>query len=438
MRAWDRSITFTKYPPDGASVYNGPSAKNVWVSLTLLPAVRDLQNKTWLRNGTEILAGHNIDMVVNRFDVPNSCSISYDVLGYDYALETFVDGQPVTGTLYFNKRHGERIEIEERLSFVAEWSADVSVWRNEEVCRDDGDGGRTCWTERVCRHSYTAFVKDEGSVSDKKTAYFYDENFYASNFIEKSNGSMVGWFAGVFPKGGSIEFRIGNARYSAVTESYSVAESVTPYGMVEVAVASNATSVSPIGMRLKKDSIGSMMPQTEQSAIFERMNASNEVFVLVNYETNADISSCSATFSSRFSRTIRGIDCGYDSLLESEIDITVENASEMVMAKVRLYNPLNNYSFSGKDIGIVYNNSASEGKTDGDGIAEFHLNITEFGSFLTARFETDLSAPGAEFSTFIPGKKAELDLTDPILLACLFSGYYITYKKLRSGIAGRI
>lgn len=446
---WNRNVQFTRYPPAGADVYNGTAVRNAWVSIVLLPAVRDLDNRTWVRNGTEIIVSHNVDMVVERINPPDSCDVSYNVIGYDYSLETLVDGQNAAGNvLYFGKEHGERIEIEEMMSFAAEYSVAVSVWKDEEECEtveSCDDGGCTqvekCHTEKECRYSHTEHVRDEGSVSSRRTVYFYDEGFDAASYIERSgNGPTAGWFAGAFPRGEEIEFRIGNAVYSARAAGYELAEDeeMSPYGIVGVAVASNATSEIPIGIRVIRGSIGNGMPQAEQSAAFGRMNAGNgELFVLVNYETGEAVHDCHVSFSSHFSRARREIDCGHDPALASAIDITVENVTnDTVLARARLYNPVDGLPFSERRIEISYNSSIASGVTDADGVAEFRLERTEFGSPLTARFETDLSVPGAESRIFVEGRRQAFDLAEPVVAIFLLSSYYIAWRKLRSGIGG--
>jgi hypothetical protein len=191
-------------------------------------------------------------------------------------------------------------------------------------------------------------------------------------------------------------------------------------------------------MRILKGTPYRVMPRAKQSAVFQNMNGSNEILPLVNYEIGNESlnENCSVFFTSHFSRTKKNIDCGYDPGLKSEIEISMQNISnETILATVKMYNPFDNSTFAGKDIDIFYNYSSFNATTDENGIAEFYLNRTDFGNYLTARFETDLSAPSVEEKIFVDGKGIDFDFSGIILLGLLGSGYYLSYKSLMKGLA---
>ena len=442
--SWNKGIAFTRYAPDGSQVYNGEAIRNGWIA-TFFDSVTDLNNKTWVRNGTEINERHNIEMVVERIN-EESCNIIYNIIGYDYSIETFVDGQKQDGNvLYFQKKHGDSIEIEERMSFDAEWSADIWEWKNETVCGNVREchldvnatvcsTRHECWTETKCEYGHTETFRDEDSVSDKRTVYFYDESFDALNYFENNN---TGWFAGTFPEGEKIELKIGNSIYSSKLNYYSLAEDLAmkPYGVLRTAVAQNSAYDSAGGIRVLRGTSQREMPNAKQSAVFQRMNSGNEVYSLVNYETD-DPGNCTVFFDSHFSRIEKEIDCGRNDL-ETGINISLYNISnETALAEIKLNGNPGNSSFAGKDIGLVYNFSRYNATTNAEGVCEFYLNRTDSGSFLSAGFETDLEIPSASKTVFVEGKKPEFDFSGLLMLGLLGSGYYVAYKKFVSGVGG--
>jgi hypothetical protein len=441
---WNKGIAFGRYSPEGSQVYNGQAIRNAWIA-TFFDSVTDLNNKTWVRNGTEINERHNIEMVVENLS-EESCDIIYSIAGYDYSIETFVDGQKQDGNaLYFQKKHGDSIEIGERMSFAAEWSADIWKWKNETVCGDVREchldvnatvcsTRHECWTETKCEYDHTETFMDEDSVSDRRTVYFYDESFDALNYFENNS---TGWFAGTFPEGEGIELKIGNSIYSSRLNHYSLAEdpAMRPYGILRTAVAQNSAYDSASGICVLRGTSQREMPNAKQSAVFQRMNSGNEIYSLVNYETG-DPGNCTVFFDSHFSRIKKDIDCGRNGL-RTEIDISLQNiTNETALAEIRLYNPSDNSSLAGKDIGIAYNFSEYNGTTDADGTYEFYLNRTDSGSFMAVRFETDLETPSASKRVFVDGKKMEFDFSGLIMLGLLGSGYYVAYKKFISGVGG--
>ena len=445
---WNENVDFGRYSPgaEGMSGYDGNSIRNAWIVM-LIPGVEDESGRTWIRNGTEISERHNIEMVIEKLEMSGACRISYDIKGYDYEIEAFADGQKIDGNILIldGKKYGDIVNVEEKMTFMAEWSADVYRMKSVEVCEKDEEGATQCRTEKRCKYDHTEVYKESGEASQTRQFYCYDENFNASNYMEGSEG----WFYGAFPEGEALEFIIssdslGNISYLAKLSGYELVEDeeMKPYAVLKARTA-QISGESGTGMLLLRGASYRTLPDAKQSLVLEEMNGS--VYSLVNYRmpngyANATDVKCCVVFNSHFSNFTGEIPCGYDPNLKADINITLENVSEnenITLVKIKFFNPMNNQTFGGKEIGFTYNYTSFNITTDDNGEAEFVLNNTIDGAFLSARFETDLSVPSAKTRIFVDGKPFDIgDLSGIIAVGLLGSGYFLAYRRFMAGAGG--
>ena len=426
---WNSNIQFGRYAPEGTAIYNGPIMKNTWIRIvSVSPSVTDLNNDTWVPQGAQIGIADNIEMVVNQVNDPSACSINYNIIGYDYTLETYVNGQLVDSrdknpTISLPMQFGQRENITAELSFVADYETEVSHWYTDPHC---------AWNcTPTCGNPQYTEVHDAGVVSDSRTVYYYNDNVSAASFIEKDeNGSATGWLAAEMPEGRSIEFDIGNAKYYATLNRYQITDTMRPYDILSVSIASNVPHSASIGM----STVGTLaraMPQTRQSKLFDNItNPDAEAYLLTRYETTGGPLNCTVIFTTHFGDSVvLPIDCGL-SQLAPVINITLQNATnDTVGATIFFYDNATGKPFSNESMEVSYGGSAWMITTDRNGTSEFDINRTSTGSFLTASFETDAVVPSASSSVFVGPRDPTVNVVGITEIGTAMAAIYYGTKK---------
>lgn len=430
---WNNGIRFGRYAPENTAVYNGPVMKNAWVRIvSLSPSVTDLDNKTWIPKDSELRIEKNVEMVVTRINDPDACSINYNIKGYDYAFETFVDGALYSNSdrvqLHINKPHGEPVQITTRLSFVADYEIEVSHWYTVDTC-DEG-----CYEQR-CGNPHYIEMHDEGSVSDSRLLYYYDDNASAAAFMERNNESAKGWLAVSMPDGREIEFDAGGAVYKMAMNSYQLSDTMRPYDILSVSIASNATHSATLGMSAVATLAKDCVPLTKQSRLFNGF-AEREDNLLIGYETPIIPTDCTLIFRSHFSDKPIPINCGMSGY-SPVLNITISNSTnQSVLAMIRFYDNNSGAPVAGKELDISYDSRRLSAVTDQNGNATLMLNRTSTGSFLSVLFETDTVVPDAEAKVFVGPKDLDIDIAGLTGLAAGMGTMYFGVRKVAMMFGG--
>ena len=424
---WNGKIRFGRYAPENTAVYNGPIMKNTWARLvSISPSVTDLDNKTWIPKDSEMRIGKNIEMVVARIDDPDACSINYDIKGYDYALETFVDGVLYSNSdrvqLHIDKPHGEPAQITAKLSFVADYEIEISHWYTVDTC-DDG-----CYETR-CGNPHYVKMHDEGSVSDSKRLYFYDDSASAASSMEKTEDGAKGWLAISMPEGKEIEFDAGGAKYVMAMNIYQLSDNMKPYDVLTVSIASNATHSVMLGMSAVAVLVRDGVPLTKQSRLFDGL-AERKDNLLIGYEIPIIPTDCALIFRSHFSDKPIQISCrmsGYAPVL----NITISNSTnQSILAMIRFYDNVSGSPITGKSLDVFYDSGKSSITTDQNGTAVLMLNRTSTGSFLAVSFETDAVVPDAQAKVFVSPKDFDINVVMLTDLAAGMGALYFGVRKI--------
>ena len=430
---WNDRIQFGRYAPENTAVYNGPVIKNTWTRLvSISPSITDLDNKTWIPKDSELRIEKNIEMVAARINDSGACSINYNIIGYDYALETFVDGALYSNSdrvqLHINKPHGEPVQITTKLSFVADYEIEVSHWYTVDTC-DEG-----CYETR-CGHPHYIQMHDEGSVSDSKLLYSYDDSASAATFMKRTDDGAKGWLAVSMPEGKEIEFDAGGTKYVMAMNSYQLSDIMRPYDILSVSIASNATHSVTLGMSavatLSKDGV----PLTKQSRLFNGIvEMGNNL--LIGYETSIIPTDCALVFRSHFSEKSIPIICemsGYAPLL----NITISNSTnQSILAMIRFYDNNPEAPFVGKELNVFYDSKTMSATTDQNGTTVLMLNRTSTGSFLAVSFETDAVVPDAQSKVFVSPKDLDINVVMLTDLAAGIGAMYFGVRKVAMMFGG--
>ena len=416
--SWNDGLIFTSYPPDTTPPTSSGSIKNAWVKIvSLSPSVYE-ESKTWINDSGKLRNEYSFSFVVERKAFPGDCATTYDICGYDYALETFQDGVRIGTGLQvpFNETGGAgHPNVFKALLTV---SSEYQIEHYELVTHcTSGPDGEFCWT--TCDYSHMDDIKDSLVLSDEKTAYYYGFFPLASSIVESYKRGLADlWvFAASNEDFNKYVFRIGNSYLETNSRKYSYRYDYSPYNVITPEASRSPSKTSLYGLSvLEKDNVtmngsefGGYLERTEPFiySFFRFFGANFSEFLLfygekVHLLVPTDKLNCNLTVYSHFGTREYSDFCRLINQTPV-LNLSISNRTdENFTIEIEFYDNSTGTSLSNKEVTLRYGNQTRKVTTSADGSAEATFAYSPTSGTLTAEFATDFQTKSANARLIVP------------------------------------
>lgn len=415
---WNEGLAFTAFPPDGTAPTSSGSIRDAWVKVvSLSPSV--FENGTlWINDSGELSNRFAFSFVVERKAFPGDCATTYDICGYDYALETFQDGVRIGTELQvpFNETGGAGHPNGFSTSLAISSEYQIAHYELVTHCTS-GPDGEFCWT--TCDFSHMDDVKDSLVLTDNKTANYYGFFPLASSMVDfYSRGIADLWFFAASNEDfGEYDFRIGNSYLETRNRQYSFRSDLAPYNVItpEASISPSKTSIYGLAVMenenvtMNGSEFGSYLAKIEPVvySLFSFLGANFSQFPIfygqrAHLLAPADSLDCSMTIYSHF-RTYEYPDfC----VLKNQTPVLalslLNRTNESITIGVRFEDNSTGRPLAGKEIAVKYGNLSVNATTSADGLAEVVFPYNARIGAISAEFKTDFQTKSAEARLVIP------------------------------------
>jgi len=393
--AWNFKIPFTRYPPDGVSTRNSLYIKDAWVKIaSISPALIDSRNnRTYVNDSGQLFIAHGFSLVVPQESFSGDCRTDYEVCGYDYSISAFDNGQSLTGnssTALFsvpNRVHGTANNFSVAMTVHSEylihhynmqWKVVGWYWR------------------RVCSLASTDSRQDSLTVTDSKTAYYYQVNASAKVFVDNYQNNLIDAWLLVSSKNDSadFDFQLENALLGLQRKQYQLNYNLSPYNVLTPVLVPVSTVV-----RVRALSVLSS----------ESKNASGDYSDKFHFLAPAGMLNCTLTLYSPFLKTVYPSACFFNETQKPVMNLSIINATNTTFElAAQFYDNFSNAPLATKTITFSYGNQTAVTATDFLGTTRTTFNYLPGVGLATASFVTDFETKSTKASTVVPAPMPDL------------------------------
>ena len=416
--SWNEGLVFTKYPPRDVTPTSSGSIRDAWLKISWLsPSVYE-DGKLWLNDSGELQNEFGFSFVVERKAFSGDCATTYDICGYDYALETSQDGARIgTGrTVLFNETGGAGHPNGFKALLTVSSEYQIEHYELVTHCTS-GPDGEFCWT--TCDYSHTDDVKDSLVLSDNKTAYYYAFLPMASSIVDSyEHGVADFWFfAASNDDFGKYVFKIKDSYLETKGRQYSLRYDYSPYNVIIPVASASSSKTSIYGLAVMENEnvtmngseFGSYLARTEPFiySLFSFLGANFSKFTLFHGQkvhllapTNA--LNCSLTTYSHFRKDEYPDFC----ILTNQTPVlslfVLNRTNGSISIGIEFKDNSTGHPLPSKEITLEYGNQTVNVITSPDGSAEVVFPYNAGVGTLTAEFKTDFQTKSAEARLVIP------------------------------------
>jgi len=416
--SWNDGLIFTNYPPRNVTPTSSGSIRDAWLKIiSLTPSVYE-EGNLLINDSGKLKNKFSFSFVVERKAFAGDCATTYDICGYDYALETFQDGVRIGTGLQvpFNETGGAGHPNEFSTSLAISSEYQIAHYELVTHCTS-GPEGEFCWT--TCDYSHMDDIKDNLVLTDNKTANYYGFLPLASSIVDSyERGVADVWvFAASNKDFGKYVFRIGNSYLETKNRQYSFMSELAPYNVItpEASISPSKTSIYGLAV-MKNENVtmngsefGSYLARTEPFlySFFLFFGANFSEFPLFHGQkvhllapTNA--LNCSLTIYSHF-RTDEYPDFCVLTNQTPVLSLSVLNRTNgSITIGVEFKDNSTGQPLPGKEITLEYGSHTVNVTTSPDGSAGVVFPYNAGAGTVTAEFKTDFQTKSAEARLVIP------------------------------------
>lgn len=406
--SWNRNLDFGSYAPDNASTGNSYTIKDAWIDIISIdPSVYEEDNLLVNKTG-DVLTKHGFSFVVQNKRRSRDCRVEYSVCGYDYSLDTYIDGAKI------NSGNSQQASFEFSGSSESTITSTLSV--NSEYLVDHYHKvmhcvrtmfGSHCWWS--CDYYETEEVRDSLTLTDSKDVYYDNETNNVNYILDDVRNGLADFWLNIEGNDSNVNLQIGNANFDKTNYFYKIRYENEPYNT------------------LTKEIVPLNETETYAFSILESKGNGNNLTIHLIAPYSED---CELTVNSHFDQDVYSDICNLNRP-KAEINLTVMDEDEnKLRIIVRLHRNDTNAPLAGKEILIFHSNQEYSIKTNGEGEAELLIDRTN--NVVTAEFQTDFETRSTKESIVVEAKKPAIfeSITNMFSLGIVAYLLYLPAKKL--------
>ncbi len=429
-KAWNNGIQFTNYAPDGIATRSSTNIRDAWLKIVAIdPSVYGRNGNGLLVNGllvngsSAINSRYGFSFVVAREQFPGDCATSYEVCGYNSALQNWFSNGQANSKLVITSQY--------------------LIHHYVEVTHCYSVGDETiCYT--TCDYAYSEDRRDALTLTDRVGVKNETAGSFAFSFIESQEKGLVdGWL--VFTSTSDFnyaEFAIQNSYIKFLESAYRLDSNLTPYNTITPEALDSPNDFefygTAITSREEFEGTGKALIDylsENDSSVLVRMSGSNVTindtgnyrYEKIHFLIPAEELNCSFDFYSHFSHTHLDNFCNLSGQ-EPVINLTVANRTdENFVVNVGFYDNSTGDTFANKTIELRYGNQTVYVVTDDNGEAEAEFTYSQYSSIVYAEFQTDFEVKSTKAQLVLPSELPPL-LLDILYLLLILLALYILYK----------